>query len=212
MRHGDPALNGKQYRPYVSSVAFLTYLTAASASVAVCRALGMEFHDEVPGKRVKPPPSADVGVYALRMLGVLVAPDGTAYINPDSTLARMAGLRDCAQALQQRVLEQQGELQQQMRINLDLAAQLETLRNGIQQQTASARAEIMALNQRGSEIHAMLLSERALYGQVGGYGLRWPRGTHTISARSRLGTESRSRRDRVCASRPPKAVATYLTV
>ena len=170
MRHGDPALNGKQYRPYVSSVAFLTYLTAASASVAVCRALGMEFHDEVPGKRVKPPPSADVGVYALRMLGVLVAPDGTAYINPDSTLARMAGLRDCAQALQQRVLEQQGELQQQMRINLDLAAQLETLRNGIQQQTARARAEIMALNQRGSEIHAMLLSERALYGQEGGYG------------------------------------------
>ena len=33
-----------------------------------------------------------------------------------------------------------------------------------------------------------------------------------ISARSRLGFESRSRRDRVCASRPPKAVATYLTV
>ena len=33
-----------------------------------------------------------------------------------------------------------------------------------------------------------------------------------ISARSRLGFESRSRRDRVCASRPPKAVATYLSV
>ena len=33
-----------------------------------------------------------------------------------------------------------------------------------------------------------------------------------ISARSRLGFESRSRRERVCASRPPKAVATCLTV
>ena len=44
------------------------------------------------------------------------------------------------------------------------------------------------------------------------YGLRRPRGTYVISARSRLGFESRSRRDRVCASRPPKAVATYLSV
>ena len=48
------------------------------------------------------------------------------------------------------------------------------------------------------------------YGQIGGYGLRWPRSTRAISARSRLGLESRSLRDRVCAARPPKAVATYL--
>ena len=43
-------------------------------------------------------------------------------------------------------------------------------------------------------------------------GLRWPRGTYMISARSRAGLESRSRRDRVCDARPPKAVATYLSV
>jgi len=35
---------------------------------------------------------------------------------------------------------------------------------------------------------------------------------YAISARSRSGLESRSRRDRVRAARPPKAVATYLTV
>ena len=37
-------------------------------------------------------------------------------------------------------------------------------------------------------------------------GLRWPRSTYAISARSRPGLESRSRRDRQCTSRPPKAV------
>ena len=50
------------------------------------------------------------------------------------------------------------------------------------------------------------------YGQIGGYGLRWPRSTRAISARSRLGLESRSLRDRVCAARPPKVVTTYLSV
>ena len=43
-------------------------------------------------------------------------------------------------------------------------------------------------------------------------GLRWHRGTYAISARSRPGLESRSRRDRVRAARPPKAVDSYLTV
>ena len=43
-------------------------------------------------------------------------------------------------------------------------------------------------------------------------GLMWPRSTYDISARSRPGLESRSRGDRVCASRPPKPVATYLSV
>jgi len=44
------------------------------------------------------------------------------------------------------------------------------------------------------------------------YGLMWPRSTYSISARSRPGLEPRSRRDRVRAARPPKAVATYLGV
>ena len=43
-------------------------------------------------------------------------------------------------------------------------------------------------------------------------GIRWPHSTYAISARSRPGLESRSRRDRVCASRPPKPVSTYLSV
>ena len=50
------------------------------------------------------------------------------------------------------------------------------------------------------------------HGHADGYGLRWPRGTRAISARSRLESGSRSRRDRVRASRPPKAVAIYLGV
>ena len=45
-----------------------------------------------------------------------------------------------------------------------------------------------------------------------GYGLRWPRGTHAISARSRPGLESRSRRDRVCDARPPRAISHYIGV
>ena len=47
---------------------------------------------------------------------------------------------------------------------------------------------------------------------IKGYGLMWPRSTYSISARSRPGLEPRSRRDRVRAARPPKAVATYLNV
>ena len=47
---------------------------------------------------------------------------------------------------------------------------------------------------------------------IEGYGLRWPRSTYAISARSRPELESRSRRDRAREARPPKAVATYLTV
>jgi hypothetical protein len=59
---------------------------------------------------------------------------------------------------------------------------------------------------------ARKISQRAeSHACVGGYGLRWPRGTYVISARSRPGLVSRSRRDRARASRPPKAVATYLT-
>ena len=48
----------------------------------------------------------------------------------------------------------------------------------------------------------------------GGYGLRWPRSTRRRSRRDLDPDilESRSRRDRLRASRPPKAVATYLSV
>ena len=44
------------------------------------------------------------------------------------------------------------------------------------------------------------------------YGLMWPRSTYSISPRSRPGLESRSRRDRVCGPRPPKATSHYTCV
>ena len=58
----------------------------------------------------------------------------------------------------------------------------------------------------------LIFSRAEAHACLVGYGLRSPRGTYAISARSRPGLESRSRRDRVCASRPLKAVAAYLTV
>ena len=51
-----------------------------------------------------------------------------------------------------------------------------------------------------------------LHAYIEGVGLRWPRSTYAISARSRPGLESRSRRDLVRDARPPKAVAAYLGV
>ena len=60
---------------------------------------------------------------------------------------------------------------------------------------------------------ALQISPRSeAYPCVVGYGLRWPRVTYAISARSRPGLASRSRRDRVRAARSPTALSTYLSV
>jgi hypothetical protein len=159
MRHGGPDSNGTQHRPYVSTLAYLTFLQAAAASVSVCEALGVRFVDDL-GRRVRTA-SADLGVLALKFMGVGIDTDGAAFIAPDSLLARIAGLTDHARLLQQRVTEQQTELTVQMRWNQGLAVQLSRLQDGMRQQTAHTQEQIMALRQREAQINAMLASERA---------------------------------------------------
>ena len=143
MRNGGPDSNGKQHRPYVSTVAFLSFLHAAAASVAVCSALGLRFWDDK-GNRIKTP-SADLGVLALQCLGVGIDTDGSAFIAPDSLLAKIAGLTDHARALQQRVTQQQTELTWQLSMNQDLAAQLTSLRDGMRLQGVHTLEQIRVL-------------------------------------------------------------------
>lgn len=160
MRHGGPDSNGPpQFRPYVSTLAYLTFLHAAAASVSVCQALGVRFMDD-DGNRIRTP-SGDLGVFALKCMGVQLDTAGQAFIAPGSLLATIAGLTDHAHALQRRVTEQQTELAVQLRVNHGLAAQLGSLQNGMLQQTAHTQEEIAVLKLRETQINTMLASERA---------------------------------------------------
>ena len=159
MRHGGPDSNGRQYRPYVSTLTYLTFLQAAAASVSVCQAFGLRFRDDG-GNRIRTP-SADLGVLALQFIGVGIDTAGNAFIAPDSVLARITGLTEHARALQQRVTEQQTELTVQLCMNQELHAQLTGLRDGMRQQAAHTNEQIRAIQLRETQIRAMLASERA---------------------------------------------------
>ena len=82
--------------------------------------------------------------------------------------------------------------------------------------TAHRRADFRTLH----GVNHTLSTRAGAHAYVVVYGLRWPRGTYAISARSRLGLESREIAPRSrCVLREahtyinvPKAVATYLSV
>ena len=86
--------NGVQHRQYVSTLAHLTLLQAAAASLDICKTLGNTTRLRSAG---------DVGALALRWIGVELDIHGAAFIKTDSLLARMTGLSQYAQRLEQQV-------------------------------------------------------------------------------------------------------------
>ena len=133
-----------QWRPYVSTQKDLTFLKAVSWSVTACKFL----HTMV-GR-----PSADVGVLALRMVGIYEGADGEILVHPDGVLAMVGGLQETAQKLKDQnalLLSERGGLRA---TNLRLEGDMATLRNGLLAQTESLEAE------RASKIQLLVVAEK----------------------------------------------------
>ena len=74
---------GKQYRPYVSTLAGLSFLQACSWSQTCCAMLGIRIGQ----------PSADAGVAALEFIGFRKGQDGQFFLLPNSIAERIASVQ-----------------------------------------------------------------------------------------------------------------------